>query len=543
MLRVKKKVRAKLLGSFAFLAVLILCTGAVGLWAQAGIRSKGNDLYTKVAIPVGHAGNARANMLMGQLAILDAFVSGDKDETELYINMALKDFTVVDDEINEFLKSKVGTPQGREALQKAWQSYQRHIESDFLPPARSHDQVDMVLARTRIITQVFTEVNGALSDMTAQLSADAVKLQADAESTASTARTISLVLIGVAILLAGIMAFRLSRRTAGRLSAMAVAARSMAEGDLTVKLDESGTDEFAQTAQALGTALGNFRQTLSGIAESSITLAASSEELSAVTSQMASGAEEAATRATSVSEAAGLVARNVTTVASGAEEMTAAIAEIANNTLQAAEVASQAVALAETTIQSVSRLGQSSAEIGGVVAAITAIAEQTNLLALNATIESARAGEAGKGFAVVAAEVKELANETAKATGDISEKIRAIQADTSAAVESISQIGHIIEQINEIQTSIAVSMEQQAVTTAEMTRNVQEAATGTSAINHSMSSIATAVHEASAGALTTRHAVVELAHMATELEQLVSRFTIDDGAIHTPSAEYAETTA
>lgn len=196
------------------------------------------------------------------------------------------------------------------------------------------------------------------------------------------------------------------------------------------------------------------------------TLASAAQELTSVSQQMASNSEETAAQASVASSAAEQVSRNVGSVASAAEEMNASVKEIAKSAHEAARMATTAVKVAEKTNATVSKLGESSVEIGNVIKVITSIAQQTNLLALNATIEAARAGEAGKGFAVVANEVKELAKQTAKATEDIGRRIEAIQADTKGAVDAIAQIGGVISQINDIQSTIASAVEEQTATTA-----------------------------------------------------------------------------
>ncbi|MEO2089858.1 MAG: methyl-accepting chemotaxis protein [Gemmataceae bacterium] len=254
------------------------------------------------------------------------------------------------------------------------------------------------------------------------------------------------------------------------------------------------------------------------------TLAGAATELASVSQQMAANAEETAAQAGVASAAAEQVSRNVATVATGAEQMGASIREIAKNAHDAAKVATAAVKVADKTNATVTKLGESSAEIGNVVKVITSIAQQTNLLALNATIEAARAGEAGKGFAVVANEVKELAKQTAKATEDISRKIEAIQVDTKGAVEAIGQIGGIINQINDIQNTIASAVEEQTATTGEISRNVTEAARGSSEIAQNVSGVAQAARGTTEGASDTKKSADELSKMAHDLQKLVGQF-------------------
>ncbi|HEY2787445.1 MAG TPA: PAS domain-containing methyl-accepting chemotaxis protein [Fimbriiglobus sp.] len=269
---------------------------------------------------------------------------------------------------------------------------------------------------------------------------------------------------------------------------------------------------------------GSLQTLLKQVTQSATVLASASSELTAVSQQMAANAEETAAQANVASAAAEQVSRNVSTVATGTEEMGASIKEIAKSANDAARVATTAVKVAQTTNTTVAKLGESSAEIGNVVKVITSIAQQTNLLALNATIEAARAGEAGKGFAVVANEVKELAKQTAKATEDISRKIEAIQTDSKGAVEAIAKIGTIINQINDLQNTIASAVEEQTATTGEISRNVAEAAKGSTEIARNVTAVAQAARGTTEGAANTRTSADELTRLAVDLQKLVSQF-------------------
>jgi len=261
-----------------------------------------------------------------------------------------------------------------------------------------------------------------------------------------------------------------------------------------------------------------------GVSAALTKLSAAAADMNQTSQNLSATAQRSSTQAATVAAAAEQASSNVQSVASASEEMNSSITEIGRRLQDATQITGRAVAQAENTDKNVNELAESARKIGDVVELISSIASQTNLLALNATIEAARAGDAGRGFAVVASEVKNLAEQTSKATGEIGQQIATIQEVTGNSVAAIREISTTIRQISEIATVIAAAVEEQGAATMEISRNVQEAAQGTGQVSQHIIGVNQATGETGVAANHVLTSADELGRQAEMLRGEIDKF-------------------
>jgi methyl-accepting chemotaxis protein len=371
------------------------------------------------------------------------------------------------------------------------------------------------------------DFDGRFDALTETINAYVAEVQASGRRDASRdASRVAALLISALVFLpaAGLLIRRTVNRNLAQTNQLVTVVDAATAGDLTGEVTVTGDDPIGQVGSGLARLLVDLRRNVGGIGAAAARLAQSAEGLLTISNGMTATTATMSTSATDASAGANNVAGDINAVSGGSEQLELAIQQIATSAAAAATVATTAVGVAQETNSVVAKLDASSGEISSVVQVISAIAHQTNLLALNATIEAARAGEAGKGFAVVASEVKDLAQETAHATADITSRIEAIQSDARGAVAAISQIGTIVGEINDLQTTIAAAVEEQTATSNDIRRSVAEVARRSSGIADATADVASTSVDARRGAADTRLAAEELSQISDELRHLIGGF-------------------
>jgi methyl-accepting chemotaxis protein len=407
----------------------------------------------------------------------------------------------------------------------------------------------------KAVTPLTTSATGKIDNVKVSIGEASKKTNAETEDRINGTVTTQEMVAGAATLLGLLIAFFIGRSISKPLSGLTSGMQELAEGNFGVVLPGLGRkDEVGDMAQAVETfkikaeqraraeaeakmnqdevAAGQRKQEMQRLAndfEAAVgeiieTVTSASTKLEASARTLTSTAERSQQLTTVVAAASEEASTNVQSVASATEEMASSVNEISRQVQTSAAIANEAVTQAGKTNDRVGELAKAASRIGDVVELINTIAGQTNLLALNATIEAARAGEAGRGFAVVASEVKALAEQTAKATGEISQQISGIQAATQDSVAAIKEIGDTIGRMSEIASTIASAVEEQGAATQEISRNVQQAAQGTQQVSSNITDVQRGTSETGSASSQVLSAAQSLSRDSNRLKLEVGKF-------------------
>ena len=553
----KYSIRTKIIAVVGFLLVAMTGMGLLAVKNMRAINANTVDIVTNWMPSVKVLGELRAGVITYRNVIREHMLSETLEEklaAEKTLTTVVESNTKIRASYETMITSAEERALYNQWVQK-WTDYKKGTEDVMALSRKEAGQVPHTAheLNTKTVNKIGLESDEILRKDIDLNNKGADTAASDAADNYASAFMMVVVILGAAVIIGIGVSFYLVRDVSTGIASIVTPMQALGKGELSAEVPHQGekteigamadvlqvfkealiakkaADEAAaadaeakiERGRRVDSITRNFESMIGEIVQ---TVSSASTQLEASAGTLSATAERSQTLTTAVAAASEEASTNVQSVASATEELSSSVNEISRQVQESARMASEAVDQARTTNDRVGELSKAASRIGDVVELINTIAGQTNLLALNATIEAARAGEAGRGFAVVASEVKALAEQTAKATGEIGQQISGIQAATQESVGAIKEISGTIERLSEISSTIAAAVEEQGAATQEISRNVQQAAQGTQQVSSNITDVQRGASETGSASAQVLSAAQSLSSDSNRLKLEVGKF-------------------